>query len=258
VGDVAHGRERNGGIRHISRHRARLRLDGMRGLAAILLLGAGSLWASPACVYGTLSSYLALGTEGCRFQGDGTIIFTEAIAFRSFGYSGDANGIWVSPDFKPWAPGLKLFGFQAGSGEAIDARLTFEVDAPAESAGLVMNGLSGDVAAEQSVCVGAPFGADGSCAGRMEAMLANGPRAVFPATQMLGVTDSFVVGAGASAVYFGSDISRPDPYGFCECGFAGGEPVPEPGTAWLLSAGLMLLAPWRRCPRTGGGRRAGT
>lgn len=183
-----------------------------------------------------------MGTEGCSLQGDGTIHFTEAIAFRSFGYSGDANGIWVSPDFKPWAPGLKLFGFQAGQGESIDARLTFEVDAPADSAGLVMNGLSGEVAAEQSVCLGAAFATDGSCSGAVEALAANGARATFPSTQIIGVMDHFALGTGASAAYFGSDISRPDPYGFCECGFPGGDPVPEPGTAWLFGTGLFLLA----------------
>lgn len=217
----------------------RPRLDGMRGLGAVFLLGAGSVCASPACIEGTLFSYIALGTEGCSFQSDGAVTFTEQIAFRSFGYSGDSEGIRVSPDLQPWAPGLKLFGIQGGS---IDARLTFEVDAPAESAGLLVNGFRGGIAAAESVCVGAAFGADGSCAaGAVYTSFANGPRAAFPAVEVLGVTDHFVPAPGASAVYFESNISRATPYGFCECAFEGGEPVPEPGPAWLLGAGLILL-----------------
>jgi hypothetical protein len=174
------------------------------------------------------------------FQNDSLETFNSSITFRSFAYTGDAAALSILPDFQPFAPGLRFTGFQTAPGASLDTRLTFEIDAAATSATLDMQGWFGPINAQESVCVGSAFAADGSCPAGVPQTFVAGAGSTFAATSVLGVSDRFVLGGGASATYFGSNITKPDPYGFCDCGFAGGTETPEPGTVWLIGLAAII------------------
>jgi hypothetical protein len=136
-------------------------------LALGFVFACASAWAvRPACVTGSLASYIRLGAEGCTVDG---------ITFANFSYSVEASAgartitaeeITVTP--LPIIPGESKFGFSAnwevGKGQSLDSTIRYTAVPPCGDTAparlemaldhSAIGGITGNVTVDESTNVG--------------------------------------------------------------------------------------------------------
>jgi hypothetical protein len=219
--------------------------------ACPLLLLSTAAWAAPACVTGSMSSYMNM-SGGCTFGG-----FTFSLF--SFGDSGTvanlpgSGDIMVTPVQDSSGVGFSFLGpFSATAGTSLDAIIKFVISgAPISGDSLAMSGFgfngTGSVTVTESLCEGSIPPANGSCAGPTGSLAVSASASgivpfasiSFPATQPIAVTKNIIVNGGSGGASFAgvSAVINTIPGGG---GGPGGGQVPEPNSWLLIGSGLVV------------------
>ena len=217
-------------------------------LASALLL-APAAFADPMCVPGTLTSYIAL-QPGCQI---GPILNFEGFGFSVASSAGGAvagstDNIFVTPKITPgsaFGVDMDFTGFSVTSGQSISYLLTYTIDEPPIIRGYTTN-LSDPptppafTLVVTELCLGAPFdGATCPNPAIVQVLSDSQGRSVLQASNtfspvgVLGVRTTITLDASQG--------------GFADIlGYGGSAVVPEPASAAITGAGLLLLASFLR------------
>jgi hypothetical protein len=203
---------------------------------ASAMVSVAQLCSGSACVSGTLSSYIALGTGGCSI-GTNTLSGFHTLSGTSFATPIDSAMIAITP--LAGNPGFTAaFSATANTGTLAEALFTYQIAGASYSSSSI--NLTGSIATNdgtvtdvQNFCAGGTFGPDGlsNCSGLPGTLIvvgAGGDQASFPPVPFLNVTDDFTLDGGTAGSASGGSIT--DRF----------TAVPEPLTLLLTAMGLAF------------------
>jgi hypothetical protein len=226
-------------------------------LGAVLLVASGTVWSQtvPSCGFGTLASYISLGSTGCQIDDK---------IFYGFAYSGGAGvltagEVSVTPITTPGNPGVQFGAFwNVAAGVTGDARIFFDVAVlrggqPIEDDSLGLGGVSNlsggaKIDVTEGVCLGQALNASNVCTGPsqnpvLEVKAPNATNTFFldvnfggPTYTLLGISKDIGLFGGSAADGSGASLSIITQQ-FSEV------PVPEPLSIMLFGSCLLAVAP---------------
>jgi hypothetical protein len=217
---------------------------GVAVLCAIANIAAAAM--SPACVSGTLTSYIALGSGGC-FIGNDQISNFQTLSNLAGAQAISPAGVTVTPSGSDANPSL-IFDLTstAAIGAPTEAIFTYQLNANNVTASMItLSGTNvtadGGVTDAQNLCLAGSFGPDGvsGCTGTATSLVAlnNGSdQTSFSGVPFLHISDDLTIDAGldgsASGAHFVDQFTAS----------AAGSAVPEPGMfpALLVSMALVI------------------
>lgn len=215
------------------------------GLLAVALFGAVQLGsAAPACVTGSLASYIALGSGGCMIGSNLLSQFTDS-SFLAGATAIAPGALTVTPIGGTTNPGIVVSAsVTANAGQTFDALInyliagnTFTSDTiTLSNAGATGNGAVTDI---QNFCQGGNFSGPtfvtgcpgGQGPGSPLVVLGNGSAQANLSTFSLGVTHNLTIDSGGAGTASGATVTDQ---------FAAIAGTPEPGTYVLTALGLAL------------------
>ncbi len=220
-------------------------------LAAVVVCAGAICSAEPACVSGTLSSYLALGSSGCLI-GSNTLFDFVTVGGTTGATAILPSGISLSPFGGTLDPGLNTtINVTANAGSILEALFTYKISGNSyvgSSITLASSSESGDgaVTGVENFCAGGVFGPDGvtGCSGLPGTLVTldsvqNQDAAAFGPASLLSVTNDFIVDSGlAGSASAGTLTDR----------FTA---VPEPVNLLLAALGLAVAIGLRFIPKSG-------
>ena len=201
---------------------------------------------TPACVPGTLTDYIALGSGGCYIGND------QLNSFQTLSNLAGATpispaSISVTPSGSDTNPTLTFnLNSTAPTGSPTEVRFTYRVGGTnITGSSITLSGTSvtgdGGVTDAQNICRGGTFGADGisGCTGTPSSLVvlnSGADATTFPGVGFLKITDDLTIDAGLSGTASGAH--------FVDQFTASA--VPEPSMIPVLLSGLGLAAYFKR------------
>ena len=223
------------------------------GLGIALLCSFANIAAAamtPACVPGTLTSYISLGAGGCYIGNDQVSGFQPLSAF--------SGASAISPDAVAVTPS----GSDANPTLMFDLTSTAQVNTPTETRFtylLTANNITGStisisgstaggdggVTYAQNLCGAGVFAADGvsGCTGADSSLVvlnSGSDQITFPGVSFLHISDDLTIDAGLAGSASGAHFVDQFTVG------AGGSAVPEPGMFPVLLLSMAAVLYWKR------------
>lgn len=205
---------------------------------------------TPACVSGTLTDYIALGSGGCYIGNDQLNTFQTLSNLAGATAISPAN-ITVTPSGSDTNPTLTFnLNSTAQSGSPTEVRFTYRVAGTnITGSSITLSGTTvtgdGGVTDAQNICQGGLFGADGvsGCTGTPSSLVvlnSGTDSTTFAGVGFLKISDDLTVDAGLSGTASGAHFV--DQF----TASAAGSAVPEPSMLPVLLSGLGLVAYFKR------------
>lgn len=196
--------------------------------------------AIPACVNGTLASYIGLGSTGCMIGGN-TFSGFQTLSGSSGTTVIASSSIVITPLGGALDPGLTVATNLVASGDALEAIFTYRVSGSTYTADAITLSKSsetggGDVTDVQNFCADGTFGPDGvsGCSGSAGSLLTldgvqNQDSTILGPATFLSVTDDFTLDGTFGTARGGTLTDQ----------FTA---VPEPATFLFSALGSALVA----------------
>lgn len=205
---------------------------------------------APACVAGTLSDYIALGSGGCYIGNDQLSSF-QALSVLAGSTAIAPVGVTVTPGGSDANPTLLFNLTSAARSNAVnDLRFTYQIGGNNVTGSMIALAntsvtADGAVTYARNLCEAGRFGSDGvsGCTGtaaQLVALNSGSDATTFPGVSFLHVSDDFTVDGGLSGSASGGQFI--DQF----TASAAGSKVPEPTMIPVLVVGMALAFYWKR------------